>query len=362
MREVFNFSAGPAMLPEPVLKQAHDEMFDFCGSGMSAMEISHRSAEFDGVIQESKADLRELLNIPENYDILYLQGGASVQFAGISMNLAKSKKADYIVSGTWSNKACKEADYFVDAKVVASSTEQNFSTIPDVTKIDFRDDADYTYFCMNETIQGTHYAEFPEVKNPLVADVSSCFLSEPLDVSKFGIVFGGVQKNIGPAGLAILIICKDLIRPQEELAFKTPTMMVYKTHADAGSLYNTPAVWTIYICSLVFKWLKNLGGLEVMREVNIDKAKVLYDYLDASEMFTNPVEKKYRSLMNVPFVTGREDLDKKFILESSAEGLLCLKGHRSVGGMRASIYNAMPREGVEKLVAFMKDFEAKNSQ
>ena len=244
--------------------------------------------------------------------------------------------------------------------MLASSKDQNFITIPYVSKIDFREDADYTYICMNETIQGTHYAEFPQVKNPLVADVSSCFLSEPLDVSKFGIVYGGVQKNIGPAGLAIVIIRKDLIRPQDELAFKTPSMLCYKTQADADSVYNTPAVWTIYICGLVFKWLKNIGGLDAMYQRNLDKAQLLYDYLDSSEMFSNPVEKKYRSLMNVPFVTGNEELDKKFIAQSTAEGLLCLKGHRSVGGMRARIYNAMPREGVEKLVNFMKKFETEN--
>ena len=360
MSRVYNFSAGPAVLPEEVLKEAADEMLDYKGSGMSVMEMSHRSKVYDNIIKEAEADLRELMNIPDNYKVLFLQGGASLQFAMIPMNLMKNKKAGYIVTGQWAKKAYQEAKIYGEAVELASSADKTFSYIPDCSDLDIDDDLDYVYICENNTIYGTKYKTLPNTKGKiLVADLSSCFLSEPVDVTKYGLIYGGVQKNIGPAGVVIVIIREDLIT--EDVLPGTPTMMKYKIHADAESLYNTPPCYGIYICGKVFKWLKKMGGLSVMKEKNEEKAKILYDFLDESKMFKGTVVKEDRSLMNVPFVTGDADLDAKFVKEATEAGFVNLKGHRSVGGMRASIYNAMPKEGVEKLVAFMKDFEAKNS-
>ena len=360
MSRVYNFSAGPAVLPEEVLKEAADEMLDYKGSGMSVMEMSHRSKVYDNIIKEAEADLRELMNIPDNYKVLFLQGGASLQFAMIPMNLMKNKKAGYIVTGQWAKKAYQEAKIYGEAVELASSADKTFSYIPDCSDLDIADDLDYVYICENNTIYGTKYKTLPNTKGKiLVADLSSCFLSEPVDVTKYGVIYGGVQKNIGPAGVVIVIIREDLIT--EDVLPGTPTMMKYKIHADAESLYNTPPCYGIYICGKVFKWLKKIGGLSVMKEKNEEKAKILYDFLDESKMFKGTVVKEDRSLMNVPFVTGDADLDAKFVKEAAEAGFVNLKGHRSVGGMRASIYNAMPKEGVEKLVAFMKDFEAKNS-
>ena len=359
MSRVYNFSAGPAVLPEEVLKEIQEEIFDYNGSGQSVMEMSHRSKVFDDIIKEAEADLRELMHIPDNYKVLFLQGGASLQFAMIPMNLMKNKVADYIVTGQWAKKAYQEAAKYGKAVKIASSEDKTFSYIPDCSDLPIDDDADYVYICMNNTIYGTVYKELPNTKGKdLVADVSSCFLSEPLDVSKFAIVYGGVQKNVGPAGMVIAIVREDLIT--DDVLEGTPTMMKYKTHADADSLYNTPNCWCIYVCGKVFKWLKKMGGLEAMKERNEKKAAILYDFLDSSEMFKGTVEKKDRSLMNVPFVTGDKDLDAKFVKEATEAGFVNLKGHRTVGGMRASIYNAMPIEGVEKLVAFMKKFEEDN--
>ncbi len=360
MSRVYNFSAGPAVLPEEVLKEAADEMLDYKGSGMSVMEMSHRSKVYDNIIKEAEADLRELMNIPDNYKVLFLQGGASLQFAMIPMNLMKNKKAGYIVTGQWAKKAYQEAKIYGEAVELASSADKTFSYIPDCSNLDIPEDLDYVYICENNTIYGTKYKKLPDTKGKtLVADVSSCFLSEPVDVSKYGVIYGGVQKNIGPAGVVIVIIREDLIT--EDVLPGTPTMMKYKIHADAESLYNTPPCYGIYICGKVFKWLKKMGGLSVMKEKNEEKAKILYDFLDESKMFKGTVVKEDRSLMNVPFVTGDAELDAKFVKEATEAGFVNLKGHRTVGGMRASIYNAMPREGVEKLVAFMKEFEAKNS-
>ena len=360
MSRVYNFSAGPAVLPEEVLKEAADEMMDYKGSGMSVMEMSHRSKVYDNIIKEAEADLRDLMNIPDNYKVLFLQGGASLQFAMIPMNLMKNKKAGYIVTGQWAKKAYQEAKIYGEAVELASSADKTFSYIPDCSDLDIADDLDYVYICENNTIYGTKYKTLPNTKGKiLVADLSSCFLSEPVDVTKYGVIYGGVQKNIGPAGVVIVIIREDLIT--EDVLPGTPTMMKYKIHADAESLYNTPPCYGIYICGKVFKWLKKMGGLSVMKEKNEEKAKILYDFLDESKMFKGTVVKEDRSLMNVPFVTGDADLDAKFVKEAAEAGFVNLKGHRSVGGMRASIYNAMPKEGVEKLVAFMKDFEAKNS-
>ncbi len=360
MSRVYNFSAGPAVLPEEVLKEAADEMLDYKGSGMSVMEMSHRSKVYDNIIKEAEADLRELMNIPDNYKVLFLQGGASLQFAMIPMNLMKNKKAGYIVTGQWAKKAYQEAKIYGEAVELASSADKTFSYIPDCSDLDIADDLDYVYICENNTIYGTKYKTLPNTKGKiLVADLSSCFLSEPVDVTKYGVIYGGVQKNIGPAGVVIVIIREDLIT--EDVLPGTPTMMKYKIHADAESLYNTPPCYGIYICGKVFKWLKKMGGLSAMKEKNEEKAKILYDFLDESKMFKGTVVKEDRSLMNVPFVTGDADLDAKFVKEAAEAGFVNLKGHRSVGGMRASIYNAMPKEGVEKLVAFMKDFEAKNS-
>lgn len=359
MNRVYNFSAGPAVLPEEVLKEAAEEMLNYRGCGMSVMEMSHRSKMFQTILDEAEADLRELLQIPDNYKVLFMQGGASLQFSMIPMNLMKNKVADYIVTGQWAKKAYQEAAKYGKANKIASSEDKIYSYIPDCSDLPVSEDADYVYICENNTIYGTKFKSLPNTKGKdLVADVSSCFLSEPMDISKYAVVFGGVQKNIGPAGLVISIIREDLIR--EEVMDFTPTMMKFKTHADADSLYNTPNCYSIYICGKVFKWLKNMGGLEVMKAKNEEKAKILYDFLDESKLFKGTVEKKDRSLMNVPFVTGDEALDAKFVKEAKAAGLENLKGHRSVGGMRASIYNAMPKDGVEALVAFMRKFEEEN--
>ncbi len=359
MSRVYNFSAGPAVLPEEVLKEAADEMLDYNGSGMSVMEMSHRSKVYDTIIKEAEADLRELMNIPDNYKVLFLQGGASQQFAMIPMNLMKNKVADYIVTGQWAKKAYQEAKIYGEAVEVASSADKTFSYIPDCQDLPVPEDADYVYICENNTIYGTKFKTLPDTKgHTLVADVSSCFLSEPVDVAKYGVIYGGVQKNIGPAGVVIVIIREDLI--SEDTLPGTPTMLKYKTHADADSLYNTPPAYGIYICGKVFKWLKKQGGLSAMKEYNEKKAKILYDFLDESALFKGTVRKEDRSLMNVPFVTGSDELDAKFVKEAKEAGFENLKGHRSVGGMRASIYNAMPIEGVEKLVEFMREFEKNN--
>ena len=360
MSRVYNFSAGPAVLPEEVLKEAAEEMLDYRGTGMSVMEMSHRSKSFDEIIDQAEADLRTLMQIPDNYKVLFMQGGASLQFAMIPMNLMKHGKADYIVTGQWAKKAYQEAQKYGTVNKIASSEDKTFSYIPDCSDLPISEDADYVYICENNTIYGTKFKTLPNTKGKiLVSDVSSCFLSEPVDVSKYGIIYGGVQKNIGPAGMVIVIIREDLIT--EDVLPGTPTMLTYKTHADAGSLYNTPNCYCIYICGKVFKWLKSMGGLEEMKRRNEEKAKILYDYLDQSKLFKGTVEPASRSLMNVPFVTGDKDLDAKFVKEAKEAGLVNLKGHRTVGGMRASIYNAMPKEGVEALVAFMKKFEEENS-
>ena len=360
MARVYNFSAGPAVLPEEVLQEAADEMLDYRGTGMSVMEMSHRSKAYDTIIKEAEADLRELMNIPDNYKVLFLQGGASQQFAMIPMNLMKNRVADYIVTGQWAKKAYQEASLYGKANKIASSEDKTFSYIPDCSDLPISEDVDYVYICENNTIYGTKFKTLPNTKGkPLVADVSSCFLSEPVDVTKYGVIYGGVQKNIGPAGVVIVIIREDLIT--EDVLPGTPTMLRYKIHADADSLYNTPPAYGIYICGKVFKWLKKMGGLEAMKERNEKKAKILYDYLDESKLFKGTVRKEDRSLMNVPFITGNEELDAKFVKEAKEAGFENLKGHRTVGGMRASIYNAMPIEGVEKLVEFMKKFEAENA-
>ncbi|MGN0472915.1 MAG: 3-phosphoserine/phosphohydroxythreonine transaminase [Lachnospiraceae bacterium] len=359
MARVYNFSAGPAVLPEEVLKEAAEEMLDYRGCGMSVMEMSHRSKTYDNIIKEAEADLRQIMNIPDNYKVLFLQGGASQQFAMIPMNLMKNGVADYIVTGQWAKKAYQEACMYGKANKIASSEDKTFSYIPDCSDLPISPDADYVYICENNTIYGTKFHELPNTKGKtLVADVSSCFLSEPVDVTKYGVIYGGVQKNIGPAGVVIVIIREDLIT--EDVLPGTPTMLRYKTHADNDSLYNTPPAYGIYICGKVFKWIQKMGGLEAMKKRNEEKAAILYDYLDHSKLFKPTVEKGSRSLMNVPFVTGDDELDAKFVKEAKAAGLESLKGHRSVGGMRASIYNAMPKEGVEALVAFMKKFEAEN--
>ena len=359
MGRAYNFSAGPAVLPEEVLREAAEEMLDYNGIGMSVMEMSHRSKAFQEIIDTAEADLRELMEIPDDYAVLFLQGGASQQFAAVPMNLMKNKEADYIVTGQWAKKAAEEAKKYGKVNIVASSADKTFSYIPDCKDLPISENADYVYICENNTIYGTKYKELPDTKGKLlVADVSSCFLSEPVDVSRYGVIYGGVQKNIGPAGTVIVIIRKDLIT--DDVLPGTPTMLKYKTHADAGSLYNTPPAYGIYICGKVFKWIKKQGGLAAMKEHNEKKAKILYDYLDQSKMFSGTVVPKDRSLMNVPFITGDEELDARFIQESKAAGFENLKGHRTVGGMRASIYNAMPTEGVRALVEFMKKFEEEN--
>ena len=361
MARVWNFSAGPSTLPEQVLQTAATEMMDYQGSGQSVMEMSHRSKTFDKIIKDAEALMRELYQVPDNYKVLFLQGGASAQFSAIPLNFMNgSGKADYIITGQWAKKAYQEAQKYGDVQAVASSADKTFSYIPKTASTDFRDDADYVYICMNNTIYGTKFKKLPNTKGKtLVADVSSCFLSEPVDVSKYGIIYGGVQKNIGPAGMVIVIIREDLIT--EDVLPGTPTMLTYKTHADAGSLYNTPNAYCIYVCGKVFKWLKKMGGLEVMKQRNEEKAKILYDYLDSSKLFKGTVVPEDRSLMNVPFVTGDKEMDAKFVKEATEAGLVNLKGHRTVGGMRASIYNAMPKAGVEALVAFMKKFEEENA-
>ena len=354
MARVYNFSAGPAVLPEEVLREAADEMLDYRGCGMSVMEMSHRSKPFAAIMEAAEQDIRDLMDIPDNYRVLFLQGGASTQFAMIPMNLMKNKVADYIVSGSWSKKAFKEAKIFGDARCVASSEDENFSYVPDVRALQLSDDADYVYICQNETIYGTVYHELPNTNGkPLVADVSSCFLSEPMDVSKYGLIYGGVQKNVGPAGVTIVIIRDDLV---SEPLPGTPTMLRYDTHVDAKSLYNTPPAYGIYMCGKVFQWLKAQGGLEAMKERNVEKAQLLYDFLDQSALFKGTARKEDRSIMNVPFVTGSDELDAKFVAEAKKVGIESIKGHRSVGGMRASIYNAMPREGVEARVKFLGEF------
>ena len=356
MGRVYNFSAGPAVLPEEVLRQAAAEMLDYDGTGMSVMEMSHRSKPFAGIIEAAEADLRELLAIPDNYQVLFLQGGATQQFAAIPMNLMQSKVADYIVSGSWSKKAWKEAKLYGDARCVASSEDGNFSYVPDVDALELSPDADYVYICQNETIYGTRYPKLPDTGDvPLVSDVSSMFLSEPMDVSRYGLIYGGVQKNVGPAGVVIVIVRDDLVR-EDVLPF-TPSIMRYSTQVAAKSLSNTPPAYGIYICGLVFKWLKAQGGLAAMKQRNEEKAAILYDYLDQSKLFKGTAAVADRSLMNVPFVTGSDELDALFVAEAKSHGIESIKGHRSVGGMRASIYNAMPKAGVEALVAFMAEFE-----
>lgn len=359
MSRVYNFSAGPAVLPEEVLKEAQAELLDYQGCGMSVMEMSHRSKAFDSIIEAAEADLRDLMNIPEDYEVLFLAGGAHLQFAQVPMNLMKNRVADYILTGQWAKKAYKEACIYGKANVIASSEDKTFSYIPDCSDLSVSPDADYVYICENNTIYGTKYKKLPNTKGKiLVADVSSCFLSEPVDVTKYGVIYGGVQKNIGPAGMCIAIVRKDLIT--DDVLDCTPTIMKFKTQADAKSLYNTPNCFCVYMCGKVFKWLKKMGGLEEMKKLNEYKAGLLYDYLDSSKMFKGTVRKEDRSLMNVPFVIGDKDLEAKFIKESDAAGLKSLKGHRTVGGMRASIYNAMPVEGVKTLVEFMKKFEEEN--
>lgn len=359
MGRVFNFSAGPAILPEDVLREAQSSMLDYNGTGMSVMEMSHRSAAFAEIIETAEKDLRDLLGIPDNYNVLFLQGGATQQFAAIPMNLMQNKAADYIVSGSWSKKAFKEAKLYGDARCIASSEDRNFSYVPDVDDLKFSSDADYVYICQNETIYGTRYPKLPDTGGiPLVSDVSSMFLSEPMDVSDYGIIYGGAQKNIGPAGVVIVIVREDLVR--EDVIPETPTIMRYTTQVEAKSLSNTPPCWGIYICGLVFKWIKSLGGLSAMQKINQEKAKILYDFLDQSSLFKGTARRDCRSLMNVPFITGNADLDAKFIAECKNHNIESIKGHRSVGGMRASIYNAMPKEGVQALVDFMEQFEKEN--
>lgn len=361
MARVYNFSAGPSTLPEKVLEQAAAEMMDYQGSGQSVMEMSHRSKVFDKIIKDAEALMRELYNIPDNYKVLFLQGGASAQFSAIPLNFMNGTgKADYIITGQWAKKAFQEAQKYGDVKAVASSADKTFSYIPKTKPEDFREDADYVYICMNNTIYGTVYKELPPVGDKvLIADVSSCALSEPLDITKFGVVYFGAQKNVAPAGLVVAIIREDLLGKARDI---TPVMMNYKIQADADSLYNTPPCWTIYICKLVLEWIKNdIGGLEAMKERNEKKAAVLYNFLDNSKMFKGTVVPEDRSLMNVPFIIGDDELEKKFIAEATEAGFVNLKGHRSVGGMRASIYNAMPQEGVEKLVEFMTKFEKENA-
>ena len=356
MSRVYNFSAGPAVLPESVLQEAADEMLDYRGTGMSVMEMSHRSKAYQTIIDEAEADLRTLMGIPDNYKVLFMQGGASQQFAMIPMNLMKNKVADYIITGQWAKKAYQEAQMYGQANAVASSADKTFSYIPDCSDLPISENADYVYICENNTIYGTKYWQLPNTKGKdLVADISSCFLSEPVDVTKYGMLYGGAQKNVGPAGVVIAIIREDLIT--EDVLPGTPTMLRYKTHADHGSMYNTPPAYGIYICGKVFKWLLRNGGLEEMKAYNEKKAAILYDYLDSSRLFHGTVVKKDRSLMNVPFVTGDADMDAKFVKAATEAGFVNLKGHRTVGGMRASIYNAMPMEGVEKLVAFMEHYE-----
>ena len=356
MSRVYNFSAGPAVLPEAVLQSAAAEMLDYEGSGMSVMEMSHRSKTYQKIIDTAEADLRALMGIPDNYRVLFLQGGASQQFAMIPMNLMKNKVADYIITGQWAKKAWQEAAIYGQSNAIASSADKTFSYIPDCTDLPVSEKADYVYICENNTIYGTKFHELPDTKGkPLIADVSSCFLSEPVDVTKYGMLYGGAQKNVGPAGVVIAIIREDLIT--EDTLPGTPTMLKYHIHRDNGSMYNTPPAYGIYICGKVFRWLRDMGGLEAIQIHNQKKAALLYDFLDSSNLFRGTVVQKDRSLMNVPFVTDDENVNAAFIKAATEAGFVNLKGHRSVGGMRASIYNAMPLEGVEKLVAFMERFE-----
>jgi len=359
MARVYNFSAGPSMLPESVLNRAAEEMLDCNGTGQSVLEMSHRSKAFEPIIYGAFDLFREVLKVPDNYKIIFCQGGASTQFAAIPLNFMNgSGKADYVLSGQFSTKAYKEATKYGDVKVVASSKDQNFACIPTLNKADFTPDADYFYICQNNTIYGTRFTELPDTGNvPLIADVSSCFLSEPMDVSKYGVIYGGAQKNVAPAGLTVVIVREDLLGHARDY---TPTMLDYKTLADNDSMYNTPPCYSIYMCKLVLEWIKSIGGLEELKVRNEKKAALLYDFIDNSKMFHNPVTPKDRSMMNVTFVTDSDELNAKFVKEAAEAGFVNLKGHRSVGGMRASIYNAMPIEGVEALVAFMKDFEAKH--
>ncbi len=360
MKRVYNFSAGPSMLPEPVLRRAADEMLNYKDSGQSVMEMSHRSKVYEGIISSAESLLREIMNIPENYKVLFLQGGASSQFAMVPMNLmTKSNTADFVLTGQWATKAYQEAARYGTANVVASSKDKTFNYIPDLDPSTFTKDADYFHICLNNTIYGTKFHHLPETGTvPLVADISSIILSEPIDVSKFGLLYAGAQKNMAPAGLTVVIIREDLIGHAMDF---TPTMFNYQTHSDNGSMFNTPPCYTIYICMLVLDWLKNtIGGLDEMKKINEKKAGLLYNFLDSSKLFKGTVVAKDRSLMNIPFVTGSEELDAKFVKESIAQDFVNLKGHRSVGGMRASIYNAMPVEGVEKLIAFMAEFEKNN--
>lgn len=358
MSRVYNFSAGPSMLPEEVLKKAQSEMVEYGTSGMSVMEMSHRSKDYQEIIDSAEALVRELMNVPDNYKVMFLQGGGSTQFAMIPLNLGlKNKKADYVITGQWAKKAAAEAEKFITVNKVASSADKTFSYIPKLDKSKFSSDADYFYICYNNTIYGTRYTTLPETDVPLVADISSCVMSEVIDVSKFGLLFAGAQKNLGPAGVTLVIAREDLIENAMDI---TPTMLQYKIHADNGSMYNTPPTYGIYVLKLVLEWIKEKGGVAELQKINEKKAKILYDFLDSSKLFKGTVVPEDRSLMNVPFVTGNEELDAKFVAEAKAAGFVNLKGHRTVGGMRASIYNAMPVEGVEKLVEFMKKFEAEN--
>ncbi len=357
---IYNFSAGPSMLPVPVLEQARDEMMNYQGSGMSVMEMSHRSKVYDAIIKEAEADLRDVMNIPDNYKVMFLQGGASMQFANVAMNLMKTGKADYIVTGQFSGKAYKEAQKFGDAHLAATTKDENFTRIPEQDELNLRPDADYVHICYNNTIFGTKWKYIPETNGvPLVADMSSCILSEPVDVTKFGLIYAGAQKNVAPAGLTIVIAREDLLR--EDLADFVPTMCNYATMAENESMYNTPPCYPIYVCGLVLKWIKSIGGLQQMKEINVKKAQMLYDTLDNSKLFSNPVKHCCRSMMNVTFRAEDEEINAKFVKEATAAGFANLKGHRSVGGMRASIYNAMPTEGVEALCEFIKKFEAENA-
>jgi phosphoserine aminotransferase len=359
MSRVYNFSAGPSMLPEEVLKKAQAEMVEYGTAGMSVMEMSHRSKDYEAIIQGCEALVRELMNVPDNYKVLFLQGGASSQFAMIPMNIGnKNKKCDIVITGQWAKKAAAEAKRYITVNEVASSADKTFSYIPKLDKSTFSKDADYFYICMNNTIYGTKFNELPDTGDvPLIADISSMVMSEVMDVSKFGMLYAGAQKNLGPAGVTLCIIREDLIGNQMDI---TPTMFNYQIHADNGSMYNTPPTYAIYIMKLVLEWIKDKGGIAAVEKLNREKAKILYDFLDSSEMFKGTVVKEDRSLMNVPFVTGNDELDAKFVKEAKEAGFVNLKGHRTVGGMRASIYNAMPKEGVEKLVEFMKKFEAEN--
>lgn len=359
MKRVYNFSAGPAILPEAVLTEAASEMLDYQGSGMSVMEMSHRSKIFQQIIEDAEKDLRTLLSIPDNYKVLFLQGGATTQFSMVPMNLMKNKKVDFILTGNWAQKAYEEASKYGEANIIASSEDKMFSYIPDLKNIEISQNADYVHIVENNTIYGTRFYELPDTKGkPLVSDASSCFLSEPIDVTKYGLIFAGAQKNVGPAGTVIVIIREDLIT-KDHYPF-TPIMLRYDIQAENKSMYNTPPTYGIYLCGKVFKWLLNLGGLEAIQKINIEKANILYDYLDHSKLFFGTVEKKSRSLMNVTFKSISPELDDKFIKEAKALGFDNLKGYRTVGGMRASIYNAMPIEGIKALVSFMEKFEKEN--